>query len=267
MRIARLLTPDGPTFALIDEDTGTVTPAAGSPFEDGWQPTPTEGAAPIALADAQLLAPTRPEKVVAVAKNYRAHAAEMGGEPPKQPMLFFKPPTSVVGVGHPIVLPRWSNEIHYEGELAAVIGRKAKDVAPEDALDYVLGYTCGNDVSARDAQRNDGQWARAKGFDTSCPLGPWIVPAAEVDPQALTIRTEVNGSLVQEGSTADMITDVAHLIAYASAAFTLMSGDVILTGTPAGVGPIVDGDRVTVTISGIGSLDNPVADAGTRTCD
>jgi 2-keto-4-pentenoate hydratase/2-oxohepta-3-ene-1,7-dioic acid hydratase in catechol pathway len=172
--------------------------------------------------------------------------------------MFLTPNTAVVGPDDPIVLPPFSDEVHYEGELAVVIGRICKDVPRERVDEVVLGYTCANDVTARDLQKSDGQWARAKGFDSSCPLGPWI--ATDLDPEDLRLTTRVDGETVQDGTTADMVFDVAELVSYASHAFTLLPGDVILTGTPAGVGPLRAGQRVEVEVEGIGVLSNPVVE-------
>jgi 2-keto-4-pentenoate hydratase/2-oxohepta-3-ene-1,7-dioic acid hydratase in catechol pathway len=179
----------------------------------------------------------------------------MGGEAPSEPLMFLVPNTAVVGPGDPVVLPPQSSNVHYEGELAVVIGRMCKDVAPEEAASVIFGYTCANDVTARDLQFGDGQWARAKGFDTFCPLGPWI--ETDLDPADLSLVTRVDGEVVQDGHTSDMVHGVAALIAHASAAFTLLPGDVILTGTPAGVGPVEPGQRVEVEIQDIGTLSNP----------
>lgn len=211
----------------------------------------------VPLGDVKLLAPVIPRsKVVAVGRNYRAHAEEMGNEVPVEPMLFFKPNTAVVGPGDAIVLPRQSDRVEFEGELAVVIGRIARNVAAADAATVIFGFTIANDVTARDLQKSDGQWARAKGFDSFCPLGPVIETEFEVAAQS--IRTTVNGETKQDGSLADLVHSVPAIIEFASAAFTLLPGDVILTGTPAGVGPIVSGDVVEVTIDGIGTLSNPV---------
>jgi 2-keto-4-pentenoate hydratase/2-oxohepta-3-ene-1,7-dioic acid hydratase in catechol pathway len=170
-------------------------------------------------------------------------------------MMFLIPNTAVVGPGDPVVIPPQTQEVSYEGELAVVIGRIAKDVPPERVGEVVFGYTCANDVTARDLQRSDGQWARAKGFDTFCPLGPWIT--TDLDVSDLSIRTTRDGEVVQDGTTADMVHTVPALVAHASAAFTLLPGDDILTGTPAGVGPVTSGQRVDVQIEGIGTLSNP----------
>jgi len=208
------------------------------------------------LEEVELLAPVRPTKIVALGKNYRAHAAEMGSDVPLEPLIFLKPPSAVIGPKEPILLPEISERVDYEGELAVVIGRRARHVSREEALNYVLGYTCANDVTARDLQRRDEQWTRAKGFDTFCPLGPWIV--TDVDPGQLTVETRVNGEVRQRGNTRDLVFDVPDLIAHISQIMTLEPGDVIMTGTPAGVGPLHPGDVVEVEIEGIGVLRNPV---------
>ncbi|HWS58344.1 MAG TPA: fumarylacetoacetate hydrolase family protein [Actinotalea sp.] len=257
MRIARFTTGDDPRYALVEGAAGSeeLVVLRGDPIYTPVQLTGER--VPLARADVRLLAPVIPRsKIVGVGRNYAEHVAEMGNELPAEPLLFLKPNTSVIGPDDPIVLPAWTAEVHHEAELAVVIGKVTKDVSPESALDRVFGYTVANDVTARDAQRADGQWARAKGFDTSCPLGPWVVPGLEVD--GLEIRARVNGATRQDGNTAHMVFDVAHLISYISAAFTLLPGDVILTGTPAGVGPIVHGDVVEVEVEEIGVLRNPV---------
>jgi 2-keto-4-pentenoate hydratase/2-oxohepta-3-ene-1,7-dioic acid hydratase in catechol pathway len=254
VRIARFTTGEDPAYGIVQGDPGNevITPLAGDPLYVGLKPS---GADPVLLADARLLAPVIPRsKVVAIGKNYADHAREMGGEAPKEPMMFFKPNTAVVGPFDPVVLPAGSSEISYEGELAVVIKTITKGVKAKDAADCIYGYTIANDVTARDWQRSDGQWARAKGFDTSCPLGPWI--ETELDTADLSIRTTLDGELKQDGSTAQMIHGIAAIIEYASAAFTLLPGDVILTGTPAGVGLVEAGQQVTVEIAGLGSLTN-----------
>jgi 2-keto-4-pentenoate hydratase/2-oxohepta-3-ene-1,7-dioic acid hydratase in catechol pathway len=194
---------------------------------------------------------------MAVGLNYAAHAAEHGSEVPSEPLFFLKPPSAVIGPREPIVYPdHLSQRVDHEAELAVVIGRQARLVRREDALGFVLGYTCANDVTARDLQSRDAQWTRSKGFDTFCPLGPWIVP--EIDITDRVVRCWVNGVLRQDGRTKDLIFPVDELIAHASAVMTLEPGDVILTGTPSGVGPLLPGDRVTVEIEGIGTLENHV---------
>ena len=217
---------------------------------------PLPGVRTASLEEIELLAPVRPTKIVALGKNYRAHAAEMGSEVPAEPLIFLKPPSTVIGPEKPILLPGLSQRVDYEGELAVIIGQRACRVSPEIALRYVLGYTCANDVTARDLQRKDEQWTRAKGFDTFCPLGPWIV--TDVDPSQLTVMTRVNGEVRQQGNTSDLVFGVAELIAFITQVMTLEPGDVIMTGTPAGVGPLQPGDVVEVEIENIGVLRNPV---------
>ncbi|WP_448720335.1 fumarylacetoacetate hydrolase family protein [Microbacterium natoriense] len=254
MKIARFSHDDAIMYGIVDESDLVVL--AGDPMFTGYEPTGQR----IPLADAALLAPVIPRsKVVCVGKNYHDHAAEMGGVAPEEPLLFLKPNTSVIGPGDSIVRPSLSQQTEYEGELAVVIGKIAKNVTAADALTYVLGYTIANDVTARDLQRKDGQWSRAKGFDTFCPLGPVI--ETDFDPASATVETRVNGEVRQHAPLTDMIHSVASIIEYASAVFTLLPGDVILTGTPAGVGAFDAGDVVEVEISGLGILRNPVRDA------
>jgi 2-keto-4-pentenoate hydratase/2-oxohepta-3-ene-1,7-dioic acid hydratase in catechol pathway len=212
----------------------------------------------IALADVRLVAPILPSKVIAVGRNYRDHAREMGNEVPASPMIFLKPSTAVVGPGEPIRLPWQSEQVEHEAELAVVIGRLCRDVPAERAAEVIWGYTCANDVTARDLQRTDGQWGRAKGFDSFCPLGPWVM--TDFNPQEASIDCRVNGELRQHGDLGDMVFDVPALIEAVSSVMTLLPGDVILTGTPAGVGPLHAGDSVTITIEGLGSLTNQVVD-------
>jgi len=251
VKIARFSRGDLIAFGILDEDELVVL--KGDPMFAGYDPTGER----VALGDVKLLAPVIPRsKVVAVGKNYRDHAAEMGGQAPEAPLLFLKPNTAVVGPGDQIVLPPQSAQVEHEGELAVVIGRIAKNVRAADAAGYVFGYTVANDVTARDLQRADGQWARAKGFDTFCPLGPVI--ETELDLAESTLQTRVNGDARQSSRLSEMVHDVASIIEYASSVWTLLPGDVILTGTPAGVGPLVEGDTVEVEISGIGVLSNPV---------
>jgi 2-keto-4-pentenoate hydratase/2-oxohepta-3-ene-1,7-dioic acid hydratase in catechol pathway len=212
---------------------------------------------PLPLESVRLLAPVLPGKVLCVGKNYADHVREMGGDaPPERPLLFLKPPTSVIGPGEAIARPGDSDRVDYEGELAVVIARRCAGVSPAEALGYVFGYTCANDVTARDQQSLDGQWTRAKGHDTFCPLGPWI--ETELDPSDLAISTTLDGEVRQSSRTKLLLRDVPTLLAYMSAAMTLLPGDVVLTGTPGGVGPMLAGQNVTVSIEGIGSLTNPV---------
>lgn len=255
MRIARFSHNDAIRFGIVDD--GELVVLKGDPLFAGFETTGER----VPLADAVLLAPVIPRsKVVCVGKNYHDHAAEMGGEAPTEPLLFLKPNTSVIGPGDVIVRPRQSQRTDFEGELAVVIGRVAKDVSADRALDYVFGYTVGNDVTARDLQRSDGQWSRAKGFDTFCPLGPVIETEFDLAGGARVI-SRVNGEVRQDGPISDMVHSVPDIIAYASAAFTLLPGDVILTGTPAGVGPFGAGDTVEVEVTGIGVLRNTARDA------
>lgn len=257
MRIARFTTGSEPRYALVDGDGPDAELAVlrGDPI---YMPVELTGQrVRLDRDDVRLLAPVIPRsKIVGVGRNYADHAAELGNEVPAAPMLFLKPNTSVVGPDDPIVLPSWTSHVEHEAELAVVIGKVTKDVSPERALDHVFGYTVANDVTARDAQRSDGQWARAKGFDSACPLGPVVVPGLDVDDLRVTAR--VNGETRQDGRTSQMVFDVAALISYVSEAFTLLPGDLILTGTPAGVGPIVHGDVVEVEVDEIGVLRNPV---------
>ena len=214
------------------------------------------------LSDVRLLAPIIPRsKVVGIGRNYAAHAAELGNDVPAEPLMFLKPNTTVVGPGDPIYYPPQTCDLHYEGELAVVIGRICRDVPVEQATDVIFGYTIANDVTARDLQRSDVQFTRAKGFDSFCPLGPWI--ETDLDPQDFvdgrTVQTYLNGDVVQDGTTADMIFDVPALVAHVSSVMTLLPGDVILTGTPEGVGPMQVGDEVEISIAGIGALTNTVS--------
>lgn len=217
-----------------------------------WEPTETL----VPFEQAHLLAPVFPTKVIGVGRNYAGHAAERGVEVPEQPVIFLKPATAVVGPEAAVAIPPEAGEVHHEAELAVVIGRVARRVEAEDAAPYILGYTAANDVTARDLQRRDGQWARAKGFDTFCPLGPAV--ETELDPSGLSISCLVNGEIRQQGTTTDMIFGVAELVAFISRVMTLLPGDVILTGTPAGVGPVRPGDHMEVVVERIGSLRNPV---------
>ena len=262
VRIARFTTGDDPRFGLVtgdvddhgipDEDS-LITALAGDPLYVGLQPTDEQ----VRLADVRLLAPVLPRsKVVGIGRNYAAHAAELGHDLPEEPLMFLKPNTSVVGPGDPVFYPRQTEELHYEGELAVVIGRICRDVPKEKWADVVHGFTIGNDVTARDLQRKDGQFTRAKGFDSFCPLGPWI--ETELDVSDLRVQTFLNGDVQQDGRTSDLIFDVPTLVAHVTSVMTLLPGDVILTGTPEGVGPMDAGDEVEIVVQGIGSLTNKV---------
>ncbi|SDH25721.1 2-keto-4-pentenoate hydratase/2-oxohepta-3-ene-1,7-dioic acid hydratase (catechol pathway) [Sinosporangium album] len=243
------------TFGVVEGARGEefVSAVAGHPFGD-IQFTGDR----FPLAEVRLVAPMLPSKIVAIGKNYADHVREMGGdEPPAEPVIFSKPSTSVIGPGEAVAYPeKLSQRVDFEGELAVVIGRLCREVPVERAHEVIFGYTCANDVTARDLQKRDGQWTRAKGFDTFCPLGPWIETV--LDPSDLAITTTVNGEIRQSGRTSQLLHDVPTLVAYVSAVMTLIPGDVILTGTPAGVGPLTVGDEVSVGIEGIGTLTNRV---------
>ena len=254
MKIVRVdTTVDDITYGAVEPEG--IRLYRGTPFV-AWEPTETV----VAWDEAKLLAPVIPTKIVAVGKNYANHAAEMGSEIPESPILFLKPPTSVIGPLRAIRLPDQSKEVHHEAELAVVIGQVTKNVEIEDVGPKILGYTAANDVTARDLQREDGQWTRAKGFDTFCPLGPAI--DTDLDPQEdLAIVARVNGETRQSATTSELIFGVGELVSFVSKVMTLLPGDVILTGTPEGVGPIEHGDRVEVEVEGVGVLVNPVIEA------
>lgn len=211
---------------------------------------------PLPLEEVKLLAPAEPSKIVCLGLNYADHAREMGVELPKEPVIFLKPPSSVVGPGDKIILPAVSRRVDYEAELAIIIGREAYEIPKERAFDYIFGYTCANDVTARDLQMKDVQWVRSKSFNTFCPLGPWI--ETELDPADLSIQLKQNGEIKQKSTTANLIFKVPEIVEFISSIMTLLPGDVILTGTPAGVGPVRPGDVLEVSIEGIGNLTNPV---------
>ena len=252
--------PDGAASAAIGPDTDglTIAELQGHPFGVGTESVRYTGQS-YPVADVRLLAPVLPTKVVAIGKNYADHAREMGGEPPDEPVIFLKPSTSVIGPGDPVARPvKLSERVDFEGELAVVIGRLCRDVPPERVSEVIFGYTCANDVTARDLQAKDGQWTRAKGFDTFCPLGPWIETG--LDPSDLELTTTVNGEVKQHARTSQLLHDVTAVVCYVTSVMTLLPGDILLTGTPAGIGPLVHGDRVSVAIQGIGALTNPVVD-------
>jgi 2-keto-4-pentenoate hydratase/2-oxohepta-3-ene-1,7-dioic acid hydratase in catechol pathway len=267
VRIARFTTGEDPLYGVVtgeldefgqpDPDS-VVVALAGDPLYVGVKLLDEEHR----LEDVRLLAPVLPRsKVVGIGRNYASHAAEMGNELPAEPLMFLKPNTSVVGPGDSIFYPRQTQNLHFEGELAVVIGRICRDVPPEQATDVIYGYTIANDVTARDLQRSDVQFSRAKGFDSFCPLGPWI--ETDLDPHDFSegrqLQTHLNGELKQDGSTKDLIFDIPALIAHVSSVMTLLPGDVILTGTPEGVGPMEVGDEVEISIAGLGTLTNKVA--------
>lgn len=257
MRLGRIASPDGVAFVSIEGEGGDATAReiAEHPFG-----TPTFTGRSWQLADTRLLAPILASKVICIGKNYAAHAAEMESDVPQNPVIFIKPNTSIIGPQVPILRPKSSERVDYEGELAVVIGRPCRDVKASAAKDVILGYTVGNDVTARDQQKADGQWTRGKGHDTFCPLGPWI--ETELDPSDLEIRTELDGEVKQRSRTSLMLHDVGEIVEWISAVMTLLPGDVILTGTPEGIGPMNAGQTVSVTVAGIGTLTNPIADRG-----
>ncbi|MBT2470723.1 fumarylacetoacetate hydrolase family protein [Streptomyces sp. ISL-66] len=268
MRIARFSIDGNVAFGAVE---GSTAPGAegelvldiikGIPFAD-FELSGTK----VPLSKVRLLPPVLPNKVVAIGRNYAEHAAELGNTivdsegRPQAPITFFKPSTSVVGPGDPIGYPSFTQDLQHEAELAVVIGRMCREVPRERVKDVILGYTCANDVTARDVQQREKQWARAKGFDGACPLGPWI--ETDLDPSDLTIQCTVNGEQRQLGRTSDMVRSIEDLIVHITEAMTLLPGDVILTGTPAGVGPLNVGDEVAVTIEGIGTLTNKVIKRG-----
>ena len=251
MRIARVAHPAGVAFVTVEEEGTVAREVADHPFG-----TPTFTGKSWPLADVRVLAPILPSKVVCIGKNYADHAREMGGEAPADPVMFLKPSTSVIGPNAAIKLPADSSRVDFEGELVAVIGRPCRDVPAAKAADVILGYTIGNDVTARDQQKADGQWTRGKGHDTFCPLGPWIDTA--VDPADLSISTSLDGEVKQDARTSLLLHDVGELVEWVSRVMTLLPGDVIMTGTPAGVGPMVAGQTVSISIDGLGTLTNPV---------
>jgi 2-keto-4-pentenoate hydratase/2-oxohepta-3-ene-1,7-dioic acid hydratase in catechol pathway len=254
MKIARFSVDGGdPRFGIVDGDELVVL--AGDPMFQGFDTLDER----VRLADAKLLAPVIPRsKVVCVGLNYGEHAHDMGDQGPSTPLIFLKPNTAVVGPGDAIQLPQNVGKIVHEGELVIVIGSVAKRVRAEDYASVIFGYTIGNDVSARDLMVSDGQWARAKGYDTFAPIGPWI--ETELDPSSLEIQTFVDGEPRRHGNTSDMLHKVPEIIEFVSDVWTLLPGDIIMTGTPAGLGGFTDGQTVDITIEGIGTLSNPARD-------
>jgi 2-keto-4-pentenoate hydratase/2-oxohepta-3-ene-1,7-dioic acid hydratase in catechol pathway len=240
-----------PAWGALEGDD--IIALEGNPFE-GLR----RGAVVGNVAYARLLAPVQPSKIICIGRNYAAHAAELGNEVPKEPLIFLKPPSSIIGPGEAIVLPALSQRVEHEAELVVVIGKKSRHLTEENAMEAVFGYTCGNDVTARDLQRSDGQWSRAKGFDTFCPIGPVIVTADDYNPASVAVECHVNDESRQAGNTRDLIFSLPRLLKDVSAVFTLEPGDILMTGTPAGVSPLLAGDRVTVTVEGIGTLENKV---------
>jgi 2-keto-4-pentenoate hydratase/2-oxohepta-3-ene-1,7-dioic acid hydratase in catechol pathway len=273
MRIARFAVGDQVRYGVVDDDAApangsgtvgggsglTIAEIAGHPFGPAEEDVQLTGAR-YPVDDVRLLAPVLPSKVVAIGRNYVEHARELGNEAPSEPLIFLKPSTAVIGPGDAIVRPdRLSQRVDFEGELAIVFGRLCRDVPPARVPEVIFGYTCANDVTARDLQRSDGQWTRAKGFDTFCPLGPWMETA--LDAADVQLSTTVNGEVKQDSRTSLLVHDIPTLVSYVTAVMTILPGDVLLTGTPAGVGPLVDGDSVSVSIEGIGTLTNRVIDS------
>lgn len=250
MRFIRYLKNNGEAqLGWVFEDR--VGPVHGDIFKEYQR-----GEATQPLATIKVLAPLKPGKIICVGRNYAAHAQERGVELPEIPLLFFKPPSAVIGPGEPIVLPPQSQRVEHEAELAVIIGRQGRWINPENAMEHVFGYTVANDVTARDLQASDSQWTRGKGFDTFCPLGPWI--ETELDPSDALLTCHVNGEMRQMASTREMVFTIRQLIAFASSFMTLETGDLLLTGSPAGVGILAPGDVVSASVDGIGSLTNPV---------
>lgn len=249
MKYVRIDGPRGPQWGVVkNEEVLTLSkpPYDGVEYDGGKLP----------LSQCKLLAPCEPTKIVCVGKNYAEHAKEMGAEPPGFPVLFLKGANTLNRPSGAVHAPAFVERLDYEGELGVIIRRRAKEVKEKDVSDYVLGYTCLNDVTARDVQRHDGQWTRGKSMDGFCPIGPWVTD--EVDPAALKLTTRLNGRVVQQGDTSDFITSIPKLLEFITASMTLEPGDVVATGTPAGVGPMIPGDRVEVDIEGIGVLENHV---------
>jgi 2-keto-4-pentenoate hydratase/2-oxohepta-3-ene-1,7-dioic acid hydratase in catechol pathway len=249
MRVVRLAYEDRCLYGTLEGDEVRVLSGLPSP-----EPEFTGEVVP--LTKGRLLAPCEPTKIIALGLNYRDHARELGMKLPEEPLLFLKPPSAVIGPEEKIILPPQSQRVDYEAELAVVIGRRAKDVSPEKALDYVLGYTCFNDVTARDLQQKDGQWTRAKGFDTFAPFGPWI--ETDLDPSDLRVEAYLNGKRCQSSSTRELVFPVPEIVSYVSRVMTLLPGDVIATGTPPGIGPLKPGDVIEIRVEGIGTLRNYV---------
>ncbi len=259
MRITRFKTANKVQYGLLEGEQ--VSAIKGSPFpvkKDGIPSIVLTGKA-YSVSDVKILAPCTPTKIVCLGLNYRAHAAEFNLKIPGVPLIFLKPSTAVIGPGDRIIIPCSSGRVDYEGELAVVIGRAAKNIAEQDAFHYILGYTCFNDVSERHNQKEDGQWTRAKGYDTFAPIGPWI--ETDLNPDDVLLQTRLNGELKQSSRTSDLIFNVARQVSFISSIMTLLPGDVIATGTPSGVGPLNPGDKVDITIENIGTLSNIAAAA------
>jgi 2-keto-4-pentenoate hydratase/2-oxohepta-3-ene-1,7-dioic acid hydratase in catechol pathway len=264
MKYCRFLLEGQAHYGLIESVTGQekITRLLAMPPEDGeeFEDIPTRRTSPISLAEAKLLAPVRPSKIICVGRNYREHASELGNEVPQEPLLFLKPPSSLLNPGESIVRPKVSERTDYEGELGVVIGRACRKLGADiDVRPYILGYTAVNDFTARDLQKKDGQWTRGKGCDTFCPVGPLVTN--EIDPwTGIVVETRVDGELRQHGNTRDFIFPLDVIIRYICEFITLLPGDLIATGTPQGVGPVVSGNVVEVSVEGAGTLRNPIVD-------
>lgn len=260
MKYCRFSSPEGPQYGLIETVAGTEQITHSLPADLTGLPDVKKTAKirSVALASTALLVPAQPSKIVCVGRNYVDHAKELGNEPPAEPLIFLKPPSSLIPTNDKILLPRISQNVHFEGELTVIMAKPCHKLEDnQDARPYIFGYTCANEVTARDLQKKDNQWTRAKGFDTFCPLGPIVTD--ELDPWAgIQVETRVNGALKQSGNTRDFIFPLDLVIRYISRVMTLLPGDLILTGTPAGVGPLAAGDVVEVSIQGIGTLKNSV---------
>ena len=261
MKYCRFASQDGPRFGLIENVIGIQQITQTAP--DGPMPdfSKSQNIGPQPVSSARLLFPTAPSKIVCVGRNYSEHAKELGNEVPSEPLIFFKPPSSLIASGEKIIRPKkFSQRVDFEAELTVVIGKKCQNLGPsDDVRPYVLGYTCANDVTARDLQKKDNQWTRAKGFDTFCPVGPIVTD--EIDPwKGVRVESRLNGELKQSESTLAFIFPVDVVLRFISQIMTLLPGDLVLTGTPAGIGPMVAGDEICVSVEGIGSLTNPVVD-------
>lgn len=259
MKFCQFLQSGEAKFGLVESVAGadTITAVLDNPLSGASAAKKISG---LSLADATLLAPVHPSKIVCIGRNYREHAAELGHDVPKEPLIFLKPPSALLDPGKNIIRPKISARVDHEGELGVVIGKRCRNVrSDEDVRGYILGYTCVNDVTARDLQSKDGQWTRAKGFDTFCPVGPLV--ATGLDPwTGVSVETRVNGSVRQQGNTRDFIFALDTLIRHIAQVMTLFPGDLIATGTPSGVGPMVARDVVEVTVEGVGTLRNAIAD-------
>lgn len=245
-------------WGIVDDQR--VHALAEAPYGLESLPAPDNGVESISLSDVHLHAPVTPSKIVCVGRNYAAHAAELGNAVPDEPLIFLKPPSALVGPNAPVVYPALSSRVDHEGELALVIGKRCHRISAEDAADVIFGYAVANDVTARDLQRSDKQWTRGKGFDTFCPVGPWVDTA--FDPANRQVRALVNGDVRQDGNTADFIFHIGEVLAFVTRFMTLEPGDLVLTGTPEGVGPVQPGDVMTIEVAGLGMISNPVIAEG-----